>query len=396
MKILLVDFGATNIKAVVYDSLNQTVVDSETIDSPSQYNHSTAPAFTVPTRLYRQALDNTAGKLITKHNITTMYICSEMHGFTMEEDYVSWKDSRANLSFVDKLDFYNETGMVTRPGLAYATLKTIGAKNTQIGTLVDAVLDTSTGNDITLTASQGFVNKYSRQLSTKLTAEFEGLKIVKLAQGCLGTYKNCSVYGGVGDLQASLLGSGLGTQADMVINLGTGSQVAVLTDEIDNGDLRPFVNNTWIQVLSHIPAGRALNVIAEIVEPTRFWSIWGQLTAEQVLAADYEQVDLNLFASAWQYTNCSGFIQLKENQSVNEFVAAVAAAWVRQYRTAMHRLDCKTNKTQVAVSGGLAHKSPFIIDCLKVLNPNRNYFYPKLVTGQETLDGLLKIHADKK
>ena len=397
MKILLVDFGATNIKSVVYDTDSAAVIDFESVASPSQTNHDTAPAFTVPVNLYRQALDITAGKLLAMHNdVDSIYICSEMHGFTMDNQYISWKDSRADLKKIDKLAFYNETGLITRPGIAYATLKTLEPKNKRIGTLVDAVLDSSIGNDITLTASQGFVNKYTQLLSTKIINEFEGLSVVPLAQGCIGTYRNKMVYGGLGDLQAAILGAGLGITADMVINLGTGSQVAVLTDSLDQGDLRPYVNGTWVRVLSHIPSGRALNVVAELVEPSRFWSIWQNLNAEEILTSDHQQVDLNLFASAWQYTNCSGFIRLQESQTVQHFVAAVAAAWVRQYVIAMHRLDCKTNQTRVAVSGGLAHKSPFLIDCLTTLSPGRTYFQPKLATGEETLDGLIKIHADKK
>lgn len=388
---LLVDFGATRIKTAVYDTDAKQIIDTAEVASPSQVNHNTAPAFTVPLVLYRQAFADTAGKLIKKYpSINGIYICCEMHGFTVDDVYVSWKDSRADLSLIDKLKFYNETGMLARPGLAYATIKTLALTNKRIGTIVDSLLDTVNGNDITLTASQGFVSKNTKTISKLLLDEFSGCSLVPIVSGQLGTYQSYPVYAGLGDLQSALLGAGLGETADMVVNLGTGSQVAMITDDLTQGDLRPYVDDKWIRVISHIPAGRALNTIAEIVEPNRFWSIWQSLTDEQVLSADHEQVDLNLFASAWKFTNTSGFIRLSENQTVYQFVASVAASWVKQYVQAIRMLGDNTAKN-IAVTGGLAHKSPFVLSCLRSLSSQHNFFQPSLITGEETLDGLVKL-----
>lgn len=388
---LLVDFGASRIKSVVYDTILAKIIDSAEIASPSQVNHSTGPAFTVPTALYKDAFANTAGVLIAKHEqIEAIYICCEMHGFTMDGDYISWKDSRANLQLVNKLDFHVETGMMARPGLAYCTLKTLMPVNKHIGTIVDSVLDEVIGNDITLTASQGFVSKHTKQISKKTLDEFNSLIIVPLARGHIGSYRGLPVYGGLGDLQAALLGAGLGHEASMVVNLGTGSQVATITDDLSQGDLRPYDGDKWIRVLSHIPAGRALNTVAEIIEPNRFWSLWKDLSADAVVSAEYEQVDLNLFASAWQYTNNSGFIKLKENQTIKELVTSIAATWTRQYTQAIRMLS-QGRQHKIAVTGGLAHKSPWLMDSLTALSTEHEFFQPKLTTGEETLDGLLKI-----
>lgn len=389
MKHLLVDFGASRVKAVIYDSGLNQVIDTFEQVSPSQKNHNCQPAYTVPISLYRQCLECAATTLLHRHRDTQrMYICSEMHGFCMDDDYVSWKDSRADVTAMDQTLFYQRTGMLLRSGLAYATLKTLNPSGKHIGTLISAVLDQVIGNDITLTASQGFVDKHTQEISQAIMSEFDNVSMVPLAKNHIGYFQHLPVYGGLGDLQAALLGADLGHTADMVLNLGTGSQVAVITQDLTTGDLRPYVNNTWIRVISHIPAGRALNAVAEIFVPKRFWRLWQDLSAEQVLAADSQQVDLNLFASAWQYTNNSGFIRLKENQSADQQVAAVARSWVQQY---IHAMSVMGRQHRVRVSGGLAHKTPWLLTCLSALDNQRTFFISPSVTGEETLDGLARL-----
>jgi hypothetical protein len=71
---------------------------------------------------------------------------------------------------------------------------------------------------------------------------------------------NLDVYCGVGDQQASLLGVGL-DYSNVVINIGTGGQVAKLKDDEltrERIGLRPYFENQLIETVTHLPAGRAL------------------------------------------------------------------------------------------------------------------------------------------
>ena len=84
-----------------------------------------------------------------------------------------------------------------------------------------------------------------------------------------GEYKGIKVSVGIGDNQAAFLGS-VGFEAEcgtVLVNVGTGSQVAVLTDDVscNAGSLekRPYFDNRIIAVGSALCGGRAYAVLAD-------------------------------------------------------------------------------------------------------------------------------------
>jgi sugar (pentulose or hexulose) kinase len=76
---------------------------------------------------------------------------------------------------------------------------------------------------------------------------------------------NLEVYCGVGDQQASLLGAGI-EENNVVINIGTGGQVARLRDSNTTREgisVRPYFGNKLIETITHLPAGRSLKAFVE-------------------------------------------------------------------------------------------------------------------------------------
>ncbi len=68
----------------------------------------------------------------------------------------------------------------------------------------------------------------------------------------------------IGDQQAALLGAGLSLNTELSINMGTGSQISILSDRLilsDRFQTRPFFENKYLLTIPHIPCGRALSVI---------------------------------------------------------------------------------------------------------------------------------------
>ena len=143
-EILLVDFGASRIKALLFDSAESAIVDKEECVSPSAKSRTSVEnRFEIPIEEYWEALLETAGKIILRHpekNIKQMWICSEMHGFVLTyldgraiTPYISWKDQRAifddisGKSTFEKLkselrSFRSITGMNLKSGLPVLTL----------------------------------------------------------------------------------------------------------------------------------------------------------------------------------------------------------------------------------------------------------------------------------
>ena len=389
---LLLDLGASRIKCCLSDE--QGIVKSASLPSPSVKNYSTVKNhYTVPKELYRDSILSLLNDLYTDA-VTGVYVCTEMHGFLLGSQYISWKDNRAKFTTEQAKTFFDITGMKLRPGIAYATLLHEAIENNKIGTLLDTFLDSpATHINISLAASLGFVDKNTKQYSSQLLKNEMGTVTTDLTRP-IGTVtvqgKQLPVYGGVGDLQAALLGCGIGKNVDAVINLGTGSQVVCTTDVIDNHEIRPMPNGSYVKVITHIPCGRALTIIAENLGTNRFWSTWQNLTSEKVLTTDPNQAQLSFFESAWNYSPQSGYIKFQENQTFEDLVAAIAHSWVMQYVKCLEVLDSKKEKFTVLLAGGVSHKTQFFKETIEEYS-NRNFIHSKTVTGEETLDGLLNL-----
>jgi sugar (pentulose or hexulose) kinase len=73
-------------------------------------------------------------------------------------------------------------------------------------------------------------------------------------------------YPAIGDQQCALLGAAL-TPGELSLNIATGSQVALLRGELTSGDYqaRPFFDGRWLNTITHIPAGRALEALVRLL-----------------------------------------------------------------------------------------------------------------------------------
>ena len=73
-------------------------------------------------------------------------------------------------------------------------------------------------------------------------------------------------YTPVGDYQCALLGALLEV-GELSLNVSTGSQVSRLTEGLALGDYqtRPFFGGKFLNTFTHIPAGRALDVLVSLV-----------------------------------------------------------------------------------------------------------------------------------
>lgn len=456
-KELLVDFGASRIKAVLVDLPSSVVIDHRECPSPSsllQKNESGACEFDL--NQYWIALEQTAGVLLDQYKgekIDRIWICSEMHGFILADEfgkeltgYISWKDERAVSDFSTTQgndstyllmkktlrDFYQQTGMLLKPGLPIVTLasglnkKTISqikdrkaGSKLQLLTLVDWLMihggDPKPLSSETLSAGTGLYDIHRKQWSQDLLVRIgaaEHILLPRLVKSCsevLGritlSERRLSVCGGVGDLQAALYGAGFPNIAPAIINLGTGSQVAIKLPIFTNnpqGELRPLVDGTLAQVITHIPSGRALNVFKEFMDSISqlsggtpiFWELWETLSVEDICNAK-GIANLNVFAAAWKKVSGAdshGWIGLDESfSSPRDVIADIAKAWLMQYVQALEILDPACQIKQVLVSGGLARRGNFVLETLRKLDVHRGYEFSRAITGEETLDGLLKL-----
>lgn len=454
-KILLVDFGASRIKTLLFDVIESVVIDKEERTSPSADSCSPIEnRFEIPIEAYWEALLETAGKIILRHpeeNIKQMWICSEMHGFVLTyrdgcaiTPYISWKDQRANFDGIDgestfeklnsELPFFRSmTGMNLKPGLPVLTLasgfragsipelKALSkGADVRILSLVDWLLfrggESTPKANITLAAGLGVYDINKQALSEEILnskylhcLNISNLDIQSDISKPLGSISICgadiSVFGGIGDFQAAIMGSGFLDKYDGVLNLGTGSQAAVRainTSESSDHEIRIMSDGSFLSVITHIPCGRALNVFANFLNAFSaegggrhvFWKSWSLLFSENIVKSRLVS-NLALFESAWgrfPEAKSNGAIGLEEgSSSVSDVLAGIAKSWLLQYSIALNQLDPLGRAKKIIVCGGVGQKSKFVIPVLQHLMPQRNFYLASTITGEETLDGLLRL-----
>ncbi len=434
--LLLVDFGASRVKCVLWSLQRQCVIDEAEVAAPTPTFGSQGEVEVAP-ETYWSALETTAGRLVAKYpGVGALWLCTEMHGMIVADregtpftPYISWRDGRAivkdasGISTFDKLlpqgeTFFAQSGMKLRAGLPIVSLAHVAAQSVLPGflrlfTLADWLLwrggERKPAIHASLAAGTGFYDVH-RQIWSSDLFDFAGLayretKVAALAPmgtpiGCIELAgRSIRVFGGVGDLQAAVFGAGFPGQASLAVNLGTGSQVLRAWHNIPKGvERRPGADGRDFAAITHIPSGRALNVFAAFLDGCAmlgggepfFWRRFDGLSSEQVLNARLE-VDMNVFAAAWQYER-GGFIRFihEGNFTPDELLAAIAKGWLGQYVAAMEQLDPGREDMTFLVSGGLSRRAEFVSTVLSTLS-GRAALPVETLTGEETLDGLLVL-----
>lgn len=435
--VILVDFGASRVKAVRWSLSNDCVIASRECAAPELRFGRFGEAEGDP-EAYWRALEVTAGQLIEVGNeIADLWLCSEMHGFMLADPatgvpltpYISWQDQRAchknegRQSTIERLApigdmLMKQAGMRLRPGLpvtnlAHLQVHGVLATPARFLTLVDWLLlrggQATPRCHRTLAAGTGLYSLADGAWSVELMLA-AGIDPAKLQMpiicddDCLIGAINLNgravrVFGGLGDLQAAAHGAGFPHTSSILVNLGTGSQVlAVVPERVENIELRPCAGDELAQAVTHIPSGRAMNEYARFIDGCSrlgggqpiFWKMFASLAAEEVLAAE-DCVDLNVFEAAWRYSSGGSIRHILENNfDLQWLMRSIAKSWLVQYAQALTAIT-ETHPSQTfLLGGGLSRRSAFVQPVLKSLL-GRKPVCTVLRTGEETLDGLLML-----
>ncbi|MDQ3249676.1 MAG: hypothetical protein M3Q45_10790, partial [Chloroflexota bacterium] len=175
--------------------------------------------------------------------------------------------------------------------------------------------------------------------------------------------KRLPCYTPVGDHQCALVGSFLGA-GELSLNISTGSQVSLLTEQLTLGDYqtRPFFDNRFLNTVTGVPAGRALNHLVNLLTEVAHaqgvtladpWSYLAEATA-QVEETDLA-VNLAFFDSA--SGRQGGISNIREaNLTAGHLFRAAFQNMADNYRASALRLSPQQAWRRLVFSGGLAQK----------------------------------------
>jgi sugar (pentulose or hexulose) kinase len=202
-------------------------------------------------------------------------------------------------------------------------------------------------------------------------------------------------YTPVGDYQCALAGALL-SEDELSLNISTGSQVSRMTNHLALGDYqtRPFFDAKFTNTFSHLPAGRSLNVLVDLLSEfvqqsgTATPDPW-QYIARAAAAVDHTDLDakLSFFPGPCGTTGSISNIR-EQNLTVGTLFRASFENMAQNYYDCALRIWPERSWKNIVFSGGLARK-------LKLL---RQIIEQKFQTGsrlcpleEDTLLGLMVL-----
>jgi sugar (pentulose or hexulose) kinase len=202
-------------------------------------------------------------------------------------------------------------------------------------------------------------------------------------------------YAPTGDHQIALAGAFI-AERELSLNISTGSQTSLLTPQLQLGNYqtRPFFDGHFINTITHIPAGRALNVLLGLASELALaqglqladpWRVIQQAVAG-VKDTDLA-VDLAFFPSPVGQRGAISNIR-EGNLTLGELFYAAFQNMADNYRSCALRLSPGQDWDRLVFSGGLAQKLPRLREMIvaKFACPNRLFG-----ATEDTLIGLMAL-----
>ena len=274
-------------------------------------------------------------------------------------------------------------------------------------TMPDFVLSTLSGcppsTDLTNAASHGLLNLATREWHHGVIEELglsrlrwptlrrQGDVVGHLPLG--GAKVPC--YAPVGDFQCALVGSLLGPE-EVSLNISTGSQVSRLTSGLSLGNYqtRPFFDGMFLNTFTHIPAGRSLTLLVELLgelaaaEGVTLRDPWAYIAREANQIGETElAIDLNFFGGRYGTEGAISHIK-GENLKVGHVFRAAFESMAENYYKLALRIWPERGWQNLVFSGGLASKLEVL---RRVIRQKFQSDFRMAPCAEDTLLGLLVL-----
>ncbi len=401
MKCFGLDLGSSTIKGAVLDLATRQVEAKVSEPFPE-------PIAGLPDRFFEVAPDRVVDAvervvtqlLETEPDVTAIFSCGQMGGVILTDpstgrpltNYLSWRDQRTLAdhprggNFLDEMqrrwsrNEFVELGSELKPGSATSLLFWLsehgllpnGAVPSGLGDFVFANL-CRTVPQMEPTQAIGLLDL---PRGTWHHAAFTPLGLDRLAWPALadvsrplGTWNigghRLQCYPVLGDQQCALRGSGLQV-GDLSLNISTGGQVSRLTDtlELGNYQSRAFFDGRYLNTITHLPAGRSLNVLLRLLtelartEDIELHDPWGSIN--QTLAPSDGgglACDLAFFSGPMGDTGSISGITV-DNLTIGNLFHAAFVNLADNFAQCAERVFPQRDWQRIVLSGGLTQGVP--------------------------------------
>ena len=431
-QLIAIDLGTTSIKGALLDldacriSHIQRLPFPEPIsDLPDLFCEIDVH---IITRATRQLI---SGLLMYAPDCAGIVMCGQMGGLVLidalgqpHSNYISWRDQRLLMahpsgegSYWDHFQRHltdsdrRQLGNEVRPGLPVSFLywlterKQLPTSPLIAASLPDFVLANlcATSPATEITNAVGGVNVETRNWHHEVFAKlgfgqvgWSRLCDVRESVGTLHIDEQClTCYAPVGDHQAALAGAFI-QPGELSINISTGSQASLLTTELELGNYqtRPFFDGHYLNTITHIPAGRSLNVLLGLLgelaaaQQISLGDPWPYIASAVAAVSETDlEMDMAFFPSPVGSRGAIANIH-EGNLSVGQLFRAAFCSMALNYRTCALRLSPTQAWERIVFSGGLAQN----LEVLRQLIAEQFKCAHRLcATTEDALFGLLAL-----
>ena len=436
MSFIAIDIGTSFMKGAVLDLAQMQLQHIHREPIPAGINgleplmHEIDPA----------ALVEAVRKLITKlvrqaGQCQGLVMCSQMHGMVLMDDanhavtnVIPWLDQRAStpcpaqegtvfdamMTRLDQRDV-TELGNGLRAGLPVGTLywyklhERFPANAHTAASLPEFVLSqlcqgrAPLGMEPTYAHGQGVFSMATRAwhqpVIKQLELDFLAWPVIRSLAEPVGMLQiegqEFPCYPPVGDHQCALAGAFL-RAGELSLNVSTGSQVSLVTPTFQPGvyETRPYFDDQFLNTFVKIPAGRALDVLVNLLsELARLNGAavdepWPLIEAAASAVADTDlQINLAFFDSLSGNEGSIHHIR-EDNFSVGHLFRAAFQNMAANYNLYAQRLSPDKQWRNLVFSGGLAQKLPLLRQIILAQLPGD---YRLCASTEDTLLGLLSL-----
>lgn len=381
MHIIGIDIGTTSICGILSDAETGTLLKSETVNS-NAFIQGDKPFEKIqsPEKIISEAMKILNG-LVTPETVA-VGVTGQMHGIVYLDSeggalspLYTWQDERGNEKYKDTTyagflgsysgygnvtDFYNrENGLCPAGAVTYCTIHDYFVM--KLCALKRPVIHSSDA------ASFGLYDIKNNRFDYPLDIDIvNGWHIA-------GEWRGIPVSVAVGDNQASVF-STLADSDNVLLNVGTGSQVSVVSDSIvqgENIETRPYFDGKYLAVGAALCGGRAYSLLKDFyskvigyvseVSEKQIYSIMDKMLSE--IDTCSVRVDTR-FAGTRKDSGISGGIAgiTTGNFTPAEITLGVLEGMVSELY-GMY-LQMGANKSGVVTSGNGIRKNPRLIEAV--------------------------------
>ncbi len=299
MKIIGLDIGTTSICGICCDTENGKILKSITRENDSFIISKNSWEKIQNANRIIDIINEIYNELITDYNdVVSIGVTGQMHGIVYlnkegipVSPLIIWQDGRGDLPYKDNLSyaefitektdyklatgygcvshFYNKVNnLIPKDAVTFCTIHDLAVMNLTDNN--NPLIHSSNA------ASFGLFNldnlNFDFDAITKLGLKSSFFPGVKKDYTIVGKTKdNIPVSVAIGDNQASILGSVKDLDNSLLINVGTGSQISVITNRaffIEGIECRPLIDDKYLLVGSALCGGRAYAVLEKFLRET--------------------------------------------------------------------------------------------------------------------------------